>query len=292
MGSFPQISSTYFVFQAISILFMVVYPLAVALFAWRRLRVGWRYFLFGALIFFVFQLVTRVPAMLGLQVVLADTLQSSRAFTVGFLAFAAVTAGLAEEIGRYVGYRWLMRNEEKTWAKGVMFGIGHGGIESILLTGGLALIGLIGLLTVSSPAIQSQLPPEQLEALGRQLKGVSELPQWFPLLGGWERLWTLPVQVAFSVMVLQVFRRRNINWLWLAVLGHALVDFVVPGMSLVLGDMLGQVGTSLAQEAAVAVCGLIALWIIFRLRGREEPAAAEPAMPSSLPAPGSAQPGL
>jgi acetoacetyl-CoA synthetase len=43
-------------------------------------------------------------------------------------------------------------------------------------------------------------------------------------LAAFERLWTLPIQVAFSILVLQVFTRRSLVWLWLAIGGHALVD--------------------------------------------------------------------
>jgi hypothetical protein len=32
----------------------------------------------------------------------------------------ALTAGLFEEVGRYLGYGIFMRNEEKTWNKAVM----------------------------------------------------------------------------------------------------------------------------------------------------------------------------
>src|SRR5689334_5926286 len=45
------------------------------------------------------------------------------------LTGVAVTAGLFEEVGRYVGYRFFMRREPKTWSKAVMFGLGHEGLD-------------------------------------------------------------------------------------------------------------------------------------------------------------------
>src|SRR5258705_10195637 len=47
--------------------------------------------------------------------------------------------------------------------------------------------------------------------------------------------WTIPAQVAFSVIVLQVFRRGSILWLGLAILAYAVCDFVTVAMVQLLG---------------------------------------------------------
>jgi hypothetical protein len=43
---------------------------------------------------------------------------------------------------------------------------------------------------------------------------------------GWS-LGALPIQVALFVLVLQVFRQKQMGWLWLAILAHTIVDGVV-----------------------------------------------------------------
>ncbi len=249
---------------AASSLFAMVYPLALALAARRWLRVGWRYFWFGALIFLLFQVVTRIPAVTVAQVVLAKQLAASRTLRDIGLAILVVTAALFEEIGRYIGYRWLMGREEKTWSKAVMYGLGHGGLESFLLVGLGGLYSLVELAALSAVGI-SGLPPAQRQAAAAQLHAIAIQPAWLPLLGGWERLWTIPIQVAFSVLVLQVFRRRNIGWLGLAILAHMLVDGVAVALSQLLGS---STGVSLLTEGIVAIFGLLAVWIIWLLRDR------------------------
>src|SRR2546421_1030961 len=123
----------------IAIAFVILYPLVLAVIAHRRLKVSWKYFAYGALIFFVFQLITRVPAVLAIQAAITPQLEASPALLYTWLGILVLTAGLFEEVGRYVAFRWLMRREEKTWNKAVMFGLGHGGLESIVLVGGLAI---------------------------------------------------------------------------------------------------------------------------------------------------------
>lgn len=251
-------------------LFAIAYPFVLGGVATRRLRLGWRYFWYGALIFAVFQLVTRVPAIQIIAPLIAPQLKASPTWRYGWLTVLVLTAALFEEVGRYVGYRVLMRREEKTWGKAVIYGIGHGGIESIVLVGLANLNVLVQIVAISAvgmdhlaPAIRTRVAP-QFAAFAAQ-------PAWLPLLGGWERLWTIPIHIALSVMVVQVFRRGRIRWLFLAILGHIVVD----GSALALATALPSgVGTSLLVEGVVAVLGLLAIWITLALR--DNPATASP----------------
>jgi membrane protease YdiL (CAAX protease family) len=105
----------------------IALPLLPAVLARRRYGVGWRYFLIGALVFFVAQILLRLPAMHVIQLLIAAELRSAPSLVWGWLVVAAVTAGIFEEVGRYLGFRIFLRHEPKTWAKGVMVGLGHRG---------------------------------------------------------------------------------------------------------------------------------------------------------------------
>lgn len=263
------VNTGWLVSLAIATLFVILYPLALAIIAHRRLHVSWRYFGYGALIFFLFQLITRVPLVLWIQSKIAPDLKASATLSIVWIAILALTAGLTEEIGRYVGYRWLMKREEKTWSKAVMYGLGHGGLESMALVGGLLLLNLINVVTVmillhTNPNL---LPVSQRIAIAHQFATINATPAWAPLLGAWERLWTVPFHIAMSVIVLQVFRRHAIGWLWLAILAHTLLDFITALLPQLLGS---NIGTSLLVEGIVAVAGIIGVWVIWQLRDRPE----------------------
>src|SRR5262245_22286682 len=131
----PQVSAGFLVSLGISTAFEILFPLALALYVSRRLHVRWRYFWYGVAVFAVVQLLTRVPAVYVIQRQIALQLKASPAFLWSWLFLLALTAALFEEVGRYFGYRIFMGKEEKTWPKGVMYGIGHGGLESIVLVG-------------------------------------------------------------------------------------------------------------------------------------------------------------
>jgi uncharacterized membrane protein YhfC len=274
----PQLNSGFLLGTILSLIFVVAYPLVLALIAHHKQRVGWRYFAYGASVFFVFQLATRVPAVQLIQAALADQLKASPALTWAWLVVLALTAGIFEEVGRYFGYRVLMRREDKTWSKAVMYGLGHGGFESIVLVGGMMLLGIVNLWSFASGGF-AQLPEDQKALAIQQVQGLNAQPGWLALLGAWERLWTVPVQVAFSVVVLQVFRTGKLIWLLWAVLGHAVVDLIAVGLQQILGA--GTV-SSLVIEGVIAVFGVIAVWIIWRLRDAPpHPSTSEASSPQS-----------
>jgi uncharacterized membrane protein YhfC len=131
----------------------------------------------------------------------------------------------------------------------------------MLLVGGLTVLGLINLLVL--PSVIGTLPAEQRATVEQQLAAVAAQPDWLPLLGAWERLWSIAFHVAMSVVVLQVFR-RGLVWLWLAIAAHTLVDFVAVGLPSFLG--LQGMAALLAPEAIVTIVGLISLWVIWALR--------------------------
>jgi uncharacterized membrane protein YhfC len=134
--SLRSVRPTWLVLTAMSAVLVIVMPFIFGGVAYKRLRIGWKYFWFGVLVFLVFQLLTRVPVVVILQLtVLAHLLHSSSAFAWMWLVILAITAALFEEVGRYLGYRVFMRREEKTWSKAVMYGLGHEGLESAVLIG-------------------------------------------------------------------------------------------------------------------------------------------------------------
>lgn len=248
---------------AIAVVFVIGYPLALGVLVRKKLAVGWKYFWFGALVFLVCQLLTRTPMVTVLQAtVLRHLLLTSTAFTWTWLVILAITAGLFEEVGRYVGYRLLLRREPKTWSKAVMFGLGHGGLESMVVVGGQIVLTAINDVVLSTINVNT-LPAAQRQGVIQLFAAINAEPFWFPLLAAWERLWTIPLQIALAVMVVQVFRRQQMRWLFLAILFHALVDFLAGAFPQAFGQ---SITITLLVEGIVCVFGLISVWIIWRLR--------------------------
>jgi uncharacterized membrane protein YhfC len=235
----------------------------------RRWRVPWRFFFYGALVWFVSQYITRLPILQVLGPTVANQLSQSVWYKYSWFLFLALSAGLFEEGGRYLGYRFFWKEQKKTWPQALMYGAGHGGLEAILLVGlplALQLVSCIYAFQVD-PATMA---PDQALLIHQSREACSLTVWWVPLMGMLERLMSLAVHISLSVLVLQVFIRRKGYWWWLAVGYHALTNLV----AIVLGDALTEVlsyeAAILITEAAVLPFALFSIWLIWRLRPRTE----------------------
>lgn len=237
-----------------TVVIAILAPLIAALILWLKTRVSWKYFLYGALVFFVAQILIRIPILSAIQPALAGTLQSSPVARTVYLIVLALTAGLFEEVGRWLGYKYLIKNE-RTWRVGVMYGLGHGGIESIVLVGLSVLSVLTLYIAITLQHQQIPVPAALLESL----RSGTALGQSLAIV---ERIFAIIFHVALSLMVMQAFTRHNIRWLWYAIAYHALIDYVVAGI-------LSPANPYLA-EGALVLNGLISLWIIVCLRRAPE----------------------
>jgi uncharacterized membrane protein YhfC len=286
----PQISAGWFISLGIATVFEIAFPLALAFYVSWRLHVRWRYFWYGVAVFAAVQLFTRVPLVYVLNNVLASQLKVSQAFLWTWLFILALTAALFEEVGRYFGYRIFMGKEEKTWSKGVMYGIGHGGIESIVLVGLLSsALELINILVIQSLDI-TKLPAAQQVTLHDQFATLAAQPAWLPLLGGYERLCAIAFHIAMSIVVLQVFRRGRMRWLWYAVGLHFLFDFSAVALATGLPKLttgLSSTTVALIVEGWVTLFAVLSLWLIFALRDEAAPRD-ENVASGSMPLPGDA----
>lgn len=229
-------------------------PIGLGLYLRRRYRAPWRLFLYGALIFAAFQLFTRVPAV----TLLGSVVQPGRhgeAFVWAWIAGLSLSAGIFEEVGRYVGYRWLFKPDERTARNALMFGAGHGGFESMALVGLSVLSTMVTVIALSRADLaQLGLAPEQLA----QVRQLLAMDWWMPLLGAFERVCAITVHVSLSLLVLQVFRTGRFRWLWLAVGYHGLMNFAIVGLG---ARFLGPVGA----EGVAAAFAAFSAFLIYRL---------------------------
>jgi uncharacterized membrane protein YhfC len=143
-----------------------------------------------------------------------------------------------------------------------MFGLGHEGLESLVLVGGVQLLTLLNLALFSAVNLKG-LPAAQQQSIIQLFAAIRAQPAWFPLLSAWERFWSFPLQVMLAVIVLQVFRQHDKRWLFLAIMLHALIDFLVLALPQATGSSLA---TTLLVEGVVCLFGLFSLWVIWRLR--------------------------
>jgi uncharacterized membrane protein YhfC len=244
----------------VSFLVSAVVCLAVPWLAARTLQkrwgVTWRVVGRGALVFLLFDLLTRQPLLRVAEALLSERLQASASFRLAWLVVVAVTAGLFQEIGRCVGYRWWIR-DARGWMEGAAFGVGQGGAETFVIGGLGNLAAGIGYLAYTLFGTEARVPAGMEQTLATARHVYATVPAGTPILNAVESLASLPVQVALSLMVLRVFTGGGPFWLAAAIGCHAVWE-----LATALATERGgpPAGVAVAAGFAVLSVGLILRW--------------------------------
>ena len=210
------------VFMIVSMLICFLLPVALIIYFYRKYKISLIAVLLGAIVFFVSQIAIRIPL---LSIVGKQQWYINMSANVYVLAlFLALTAGIFEEVGRYIVMKLLMK-KSLNWKNGIAFGIGHGGIEAIIIVGLTLLNYIVISMMINSglfdSAIAATLPPAVAEQIRSTLV---DSPTINFLGGGFERTMTMIIQIAFSVMVLYSVKFKKPIYLLYAILLHAVVD--------------------------------------------------------------------
>ncbi len=218
----------------LSLLVQVGVPLVAALTFRRRTLVHWTPFAAGAIVFAIFQLFTWLPLSTWLDTVVGARLDSELQAFVWLLAIAFV-GSLIEEAGRLWGFRTLVvrAGEGLNWKNGVMYGLGHGAVEMMLLIAGLTflyLLAYVGVSLIGTETIIASVGDGASPAFREALQSIADTTWTQPLVVALERVLGLVHQVAWSLLVMQSLVSRQKRWFGFSVLYHASIAVIVPGL--------------------------------------------------------------
>lgn len=146
-----------------------------------------------------------------------------------YALYGGLMAGLFEETGRYLAFRFLLKKyPEKETA--VSYGLGHGGIECILILGvGYLQYYTYGQLinngTMDKLLESYQGNSQMLASMNQLIRVITGMKQSDCFLAGWERISAMLLHVALSILVYQAVKEAGKRYLlWVAVLLHMMID--------------------------------------------------------------------
>ncbi|MHB9033928.1 MAG: YhfC family glutamic-type intramembrane protease [Anaerolineae bacterium] len=246
----------------ISLIIQVGFPLAVTLRFRQQFQVPWKLFAYGMLIFAVFQIVSWLPISVYLDATIGTRLTTETGAFFWLLATALVTS-LFEESGRWLGYRYLFPRHKYalSWENGVMYGLGHVAMESMLLIAGLTYIYFIAYLVlggVNQGTFLKELAPTQALEVSSALRDILNTQWTQPLFVAFERTLMVGHQVAWSLMVLASYIAKRKRWFLFALFYHWTIAVVVPGLARLSNFWI-------AEGVNLLLC-LVSVLIIIKLR--------------------------
>lgn len=210
--------------------FLAVLLPIVLLIIWRiKTKAKLVPFWVGCLVFPVFALMIEGGCVLVITLIDRKTL-GLLSEPLPLYIFSAAMAGIFEETGRLVGMKTLMR-KYKDKRDAVTYGIGHGGIESILLIGGTAALTLFIAFFTNTGMLElftANYTEELKETFLTNVRTMTENPFSTYMLGFFERISAIILHVSLSVLVFAGVRIKGKLWLYpLAIFLHFAADCTV-----------------------------------------------------------------
>ena len=233
--------------------------------------------LLGAAGFFVTQMLIRLPILTVLQT--QDWFINFSQKNLFLYAFSlAFTAGLFELAGRFVVAKLMVK--DLTFRRSLAAGLGHGGIEAMLLVGMTYINNLIYIVMINTGTFDSMIAEvaaagtavPQLEATLAQLEMIRTQLTTYPasmfLLASLERILTMTGHAAMSMIVCYGVATKKLLPCLLTCLGiHTLIDLTA-GISLLANTVLSQTAVYVVIYLILAAAAVISLLIIRKLHSR------------------------
>ena len=154
-----------------------------------------------------------------------------------YAVYGGLAAGLFEETGRLVAMKFFMKdtlNRENA----ILYGVGHGGIEAILL------IGLTYSLLINSGALTNLLSTYDADAqqtVIQQLNVLGTLPSLQFYLAGIERIGAMLFHVVLSYLIYLAVSRNNLKLYALSIFLHGFLNAGVVILSRMVSVLLSEI---------------------------------------------------
>ncbi|MFD6509009.1 YhfC family glutamic-type intramembrane protease [Bacillus sp. NPDC060175] len=169
-------------------------PLVALLYAfWKKRYIP---YMLGVLAFVVSQVLIRIPILKYLGENSTAFAMFSAMQPVLFAVALSLSAGIFEEIARFIAMRYFMK--QRDWQSGFLFGAGHGGIEAVLI---------VGIPVVSFLLTQTVIQGSE---------------NYY--IGGIERIFAMVLHVGLSFIVLQAVVQKKFRFVIIAILIHGAVN--------------------------------------------------------------------
>ena len=259
----------------LEILFCLLLPFVLVICWHRKSGAGYKTAIMGASMFILFALI--LEQLSHTLVLVLDS--PVKTFVLGhpaaYALYGCLAAGIFEETGRLAGF-WLLKKDAAP-RQAVAYGLGHGGVEMLLLVGVAMAANLaMGLVAsrVGSTVLFPDASAEEVEAVAASLDAVFGMNFRTAALTVLERCSALVLHVSLSVLVYTALHQKGKGfWYPLAILLHAVFD--LPAVLYQMGVLQSMVlteGILLAAAAAVAVLA----WKVYRSISPADAVSAKP----------------
>lgn len=222
--TFPSIPAGSFAGMIFTTAASILLPIVLWVAACWKLKEKPNSILMGCAAFVIFALILEQ----SLHSVVLNNIPAVQENTWLYFAYGSLAAALFEETGRFLAMKYFMRDRlnEKS---ALLYGLGHGGMEAILVIGITYVNNLVIAGMIQSGQMESALAGMDAASAEAAVESVSSLwtlPSYQFFLAGVERILAMVLQLALSMFVFQAVRGKKMGYYALALAVHFGVNFI------------------------------------------------------------------
>jgi uncharacterized membrane protein YhfC len=248
-----QVSIFSIVFMAISAIISIGLPIVLFVVFYKKYNAKFLPMIFGIAGFIIFVLILERSIH---SIVFGNF--ALREMPALYVIYGIFMAGIFEETARFISFNILKRKYNGI-GTGLAYGIGHGGIEAVLLAGLSMVNAIITSIIVNAGKIETitgKLQGEILEQTNRQISTLATTASYLFLISGVERIFAIGIQISLSIIVFYAVYGRNKKWLFpLAIILHAIIDIPAAAMQ------VGLLKNTVLVEGLVCLGAILAIII-------------------------------
>lgn len=220
-----MVSSLSIIFMVFSFLVSVLLPIVGVIFLKRKYNVSLKVFFIGAAAFFISVQILEAPIHSYFLKLNSTTSEFLLSTPIAYMLYGGLMAGIFEETARLISFKFIIKDRDLM--SGVTYGLGHGGIEAILIGGISSINSIVYSTLINKGGFQSimeglMIPKEVISATYNQFVNSSSIMWAMP---GIERIFAMMIHMSLSVIILYAVKERKYIYYVLAILIHAVINF-------------------------------------------------------------------
>lgn len=213
------------IFMGISLILSLGLPIGGIIYLKVKHKVSLKVFFIGMLAFFITVQVLEAP----IHNYFLNINENTSAFLlnnpVAYMLYGGLMAGIFEETARLISFKYLIKDRNDITA--VTYGVGHGGIEAILIGGVSSLNAIAYSLLINNGGFQSTMEKALVskEVISTTYNHFVNSSSILWLMPGLERVIAMIIQISLSIIVFYAVKERKYIFFLVAILIHAVIDF-------------------------------------------------------------------
>lgn len=256
------VSNSVIAMISLNLFICFILPIIVFIFLQKKYKKMFKSFLLGALAFFIAQIILRIPIINNFlpKFFWYNVFQVQYPYL--YWIFLGLTAGIFEEVFRLFFIKMFMKRNHR-FIDSISFGLGHGAIEAMIITGLSNVNILIFTLMINNGSLylnRFNLPQSTLDTIFYQC---TNLTGFDVILGGIERIIAMGIHIGLTVLIFEgIIKKKSFKYLILAILIHAAIDSSIGFMSQMFGF------SAIKMEIILGFISFALVFYVFKAKNR------------------------